>query len=191
MEIIDRLAFGVRWLGDGCGGSKGSSMMDTQPEWKWSASSCMATGCCWCWCWCCPNGFWGRHHPRRTWAYWQRGDVDEDETGLGIDFGIGSVTKARACSSRACDSDNILYRTFATSAWPSVVGRWSLVVGRWSPAWLPRQKQWDSGLAVLCRCLCLCAALEFENKLASTLATTKCHCLHTWITPIQFSARRI
>lgn len=181
MEIIDRLAFGVRWLGDGCDGSKGSSMMDTQPEWKWSASSCMATSCCCCClclCWCCPNGFWGRHHPRRTWAYWQRGDVDEDETGLRIDFGIGSVTKARACSSRACDSDNTLYRTFATNAWSMV----ACLVAKANAMGL-----WHGR----CRCLCLCATPEFENKLASTLATTKCHCLHTWITPIQFSARRI
>jgi len=39
MEIIDRLVFGVRWSGDGCGGSKAAkqqgSMMDTRLAGRW------------------------------------------------------------------------------------------------------------------------------------------------------------
>jgi len=163
MEIIDRLAFGVRWLGDGCGaskGSKGSSMMDTLTEWKWSASFSFSqlpllplllpqriSGAA------SPKADMGAvfesERERKGVKEWRR------RVGLGIDFGIAIGTVLVLVQAMLAT---------ATTYWMLNAGQ--DLVAKANYMLLPQFE------------------FELENKLASTLATTKCHCrLHTWISP--------
>lgn len=72
------------------------SMMDTQPEWKWSGSFCMATNCCAAAA-AASTDFGG--------GVTQGGHAD-DVGGLGIDFGVGTECDGGKClcPSCACDS---------------------------------------------------------------------------------------